>query len=183
MKVSKIFMGFGILMVVFMAPVICVFLSMILMLVGGVMLPSPAKPEITYGEFPFTFEYEINGEIIKVEDTVICEYDGVGLNSNGKYLKWKDWIESSGEEDILIVTDGNIKIFCNVGYAEYYLGEEQYEQPFEPFFVRIEYFPEGGTSTRRAEDEELEKHKIKIISYNLSPPIKNTFKHKFLGIF
>ena len=50
-------------------------------------------PEIRYGEFPFRLEYEINGERFVIEDTVICEFDGIGWNeAQGKFRKWKDYL-------------------------------------------------------------------------------------------
>ncbi|MGC3014791.1 hypothetical protein ACPTH2_17305, partial [Enterococcus faecium] len=37
---------------------------------------APPLPEITYGEFPFSLEYEIDEERILIEDTVIAEFIG-----------------------------------------------------------------------------------------------------------
>ena len=45
--------------------------------------PNPLKPEITYGEFPFTLTYELDGEIKTIEDVVVCEYDGIEWTNSG----------------------------------------------------------------------------------------------------
>lgn len=63
---------------------------------GMLISPNPPRPEITYGEFPFSLEYEINGHRKVIEDTLIGEYDGIGMNEGiGKYRKWK-WRLASG---------------------------------------------------------------------------------------
>ena len=38
--------------------------------------PAPPLPEITYGEFPFRLEYELNEKLHVIEDTLIVEFDG-----------------------------------------------------------------------------------------------------------
>lgn len=54
------------------------------------LTPNPPEPQITYGEFLFKLECEINGDKKTVEDTVMREYDGIGWNEgSGKYRKWK----------------------------------------------------------------------------------------------
>ena len=134
----------------------------------------PPQPQITYGEFPFELEYEIDGKIIKVEDVVVCKYDGVGYGDNGKFLKWKKWILSTNEEDWLLLSDGNIKIYCTVGNAEYYMGEQQEKKQVVPkVFVR-EY--ENSLITSSADSLELDKYNIKILRYVFSDPIENVFE-------
>jgi len=62
---------------------------------GISLLPNPPKPGITYSEFPFRLVYEINGERKVIEDTLICEYDGIGMDEGrGKYRKWKEHLAS-----------------------------------------------------------------------------------------
>ena len=35
------------------------------------------EPKIKYGEFPFVLTYEVDGEIRVIEDTIVCEYEGL----------------------------------------------------------------------------------------------------------
>ena len=93
---------FGILMCVYLFPQVVMFII-------NKSGENPPQPQITYGEFPFWVEYEINGKIIKVEDIIICEYDGVGNGTDGKFLKWKKRISSTGEEDLLLISEENKK--------------------------------------------------------------------------
>lgn len=37
------------------------------------------RPEITYGEFPIELTYSVDGEVYTAKDTVVCEFDGFGL--------------------------------------------------------------------------------------------------------
>ncbi len=47
------------------------------------------------GEFPFCLEYEIKGKRSVIQDTLICEYDGIGINEGqGKYREWKEHLAS-----------------------------------------------------------------------------------------
>ena len=82
--------------------VICVLLALFyLFVISGAFLmltyfaPNPPKPEIKYGEFPFVFVYELDGEIKTIEDTIVCEYDGIQwTNSGNKKRKWKSHLKS-----------------------------------------------------------------------------------------
>ena len=144
--------------------------------IGGMLSPAPPKPAITYGEFPFKLVYELNGEEITVEDTVICEFDGFGWNEgSGKHREWKRWLASNPKEDILLIDETN-EIYVNIGSPEYYMGEEgDYTLNFWVF--RIEIPPNGKVrwDILESEDELFKIYGIRIISYEFSDPIVNSF--------
>lgn len=108
-----------------------------LIFVGMVCEPNPPAPEIKYGEFPLKIEYSINGEQFVVEDTIICEYDGIGMNEGvGKYRKWKNTFASGKKQLILFEEEGinenyicedrhNVvtTVFFDFGSGGYYMGE------------------------------------------------------------
>lgn len=82
-----------------------------LIYVGIKMSPDPPPPEITYGKWPFRLEDKINGQRKVVEDTLICEYDGIGMNEGvGKYQKWKSLLASGNENLILLKIDNTKKL-------------------------------------------------------------------------
>ena len=57
-----------------------------------VLAPNPPAPEVTYGEFPFSLVYEIDGERVEIKDTLVIEHKGVDYNEGmGKYNKWKTY--------------------------------------------------------------------------------------------
>ena len=93
-------------------------------------------PKITYGEFPFRFSYEIDGEIYEIEDVVVCEYKYMDT-----YLRtvrtWKSELKS-GIEGISILRYENANsilkpkrvnavsaIYLDYGRAEYYMGDKE----------------------------------------------------------
>ena len=144
------------------------------MLGCSILEPNPPVPEITNGEFPFRLEYRVGSEKFIVEDAVMCEYAGIGFGDNGKFLKWKKWVASTGEEDLLLLTEENKKIFCTVGEADYYMGETQETELLKPKMYIDKQ--EGSITISSANPAELAKYDIEIIAYMFSQPIENKFK-------
>jgi hypothetical protein len=152
---------------------------------------NPPKPEITYGEFPFKLTYELDGETKVIEDSVICEFDGFySLGSAGKYRKWKTSLKSGNErltlldlrplEEINEFGQTMLEMFFSYGSGEYYMGDEQRynRKPEIRDYVEYEYRNTDGTtggSSYKA-DVAYEKYKIKLISWEASEPIQNSFK-------
>ena len=63
--------------------------------------PEPPKPKIKYGEFDFTFVYEMDGEIRSIEDTIICEFDGFQIDEGrGKTRRWKEDFENKQNNEL-----------------------------------------------------------------------------------
>ena len=82
------------------------------------------EPQIKEGEFPFEIVYEIDGEIITVNDVYVCEFDGFDWNEGaGKHRKWKGYIKSSGSEGLILLEDGDLKLAVSVGSPEYYMSD------------------------------------------------------------
>jgi hypothetical protein len=156
------------------------------------LMPNPPKPEITYGEFPISITVDINGEEKVVEDTVICEFDGVeNLGSGGKRRKWKIYMKSTGERMVTLydLRTSNeftewgtqvLELCFDPGNAEYFMGDIGDSQREGSLGKWIDYLystPEGETGYSAFDlDEAWEKYKIKIISWKISPPIQNSFK-------
>lgn len=169
-KITKV------LLVVLLIPIIFVISAPWLLMLGiSVLGPNPPKPEITYGEFPFRVEYSIDNEIFVIEDVLVCEYDGVDWNEGvGKHRIWKGTFKNTGEEELLVLTDGDTKIYCSVGGADYYMGDKEYGEPYDPKFYYVTSF-ENGTVSGGADDL-LDKYKIELLDWQLSEPIENKFE-------
>ena len=164
---------------------VCSFFAISWLLIWGeaYLFPDPPKPEVTYGEFPFEIVLEIDGEAKTFNDIYICEYDGIGSNEGvGKYRTWKGYIKGTGKETIFIKEVDNKHIYCSVGAEDIYMGDcEPYyeggEIPVnEPIIYSIENYANGGRLSHIFSEADMEKYGIRIISYNFSPPIDNTFK-------
>lgn len=148
-----------------------------LIFVGIQTLPDPPRPEITYGEFPFRLEYKINGQLKVIEDTVICEYDGIGMNEGvGKFRKWKSRLSSGDEELVLLKFDDLKKLVYPTGSADHYMGDSRYGYDKEFREAVLYDTSENAFSATTIETEELLKeYNIEIIKWNYSEPITNKF--------
>ena len=139
--------------------------------------PKPPIPEIKYGEFPFRLVYEIDGEQKIVEDVIVCEYDGIGMNEgSGKYIKWKSYLKSNRKEEIVLLSLGiGKKIIYPAGNPRYYMGDLGENRAYNPLFPNAIMTRLNGAGLIDS-NELQEMYNIKLISLEESPPIENTFK-------
>ena len=150
----------------------------------GMMEEDPPKPQITYGEFPFTLVYEMNGETIMVEDSLVIEYKGVGWNEAvGKHNKWERYLKSQQDKGYIkqnvilfhgFLENGNsATIYFELGSCEYYMGLKEdrsyyYYSNIKPGDIVILTHEYNGSVN--AEDL-YEKYKIKLVKKEISSPI------------
>ena len=137
------------------------------------------EPQIKEGEFPFEIVYEIDGEIITVNDVYVCEFGGFDWNEGvGKYRKWKGYIKSSGAEELILLEDGDLKFAVSIGSPEYYMGDptcSYFENEPSIFYIKPNEF--GGTTVGLSDIESLlERYKLKLVSWTFSEPIENSFE-------
>lgn len=152
---------------------------------------TPSKPEITYGEFAFKLEYELNGERFVVEDVWVCEFDGFGANEGtGRYRKWKGKVKGTGEDKIVLLNvknptmlgslDASVSkqiIYFLPGSASYYMGDSTRSRNEFPDALYWEYSFPFTTVEGKIEAEEMqEKFNLKLISWKIEEPIENNFK-------
>ncbi|WP_312029500.1 hypothetical protein [Paenibacillus sedimenti] len=166
----------------------------LLIFIGIHSEPNPPRPEITYGEFPFRLEYVINGERKVIQDTLICEFDGFGADeANGKYRKWNDRLASGNSfRQPLLEVNGKAEISYYPGIARYFMGDLGHNEEFQQTIADSIVIERGGriikkdgrvfendgrtVSTQFSNASEfLDKYHIKLISWDSTQPIKNTF--------
>ena len=136
-----------------------------------------ARPEITYGEFPFTLVYEIEGEVITINDVYVCKFDGFTTNTAGKFREWKGYLKSNGNEDLFVTEIDGLDIYIIIGPPEYYMGEEQYSYSnIIPSFYCIEKTGKHTHSYHLTTEEAYSQYSLKLLEWELSQPITNTFK-------
>lgn len=160
--------------------------------VGDIIIPNPPKPEVTYGEFPFRLIYELDGETKVIRDTVICEFDGFERHGEaGKYRKWKYHLKS-GDKHVTLLNVAELKIedrwgnqilelYFHPGNAEYYMDDDvERKKIFGEISNMVSYTyqaNDGSIGFSAFPSDEVEnKYKIRLITWEPSPPIKNTFK-------
>ena len=184
-KISKPLMMIVLVVIIALSPVILLLLGLLGWATASIIgtwlfTPNPPKPQVTYGEFPFEVVYEIDGEIITINDVYVCEYVGIGANAGyGKHRTWKGYIKSTGEENLILLEDGSLKLACSLGGPKYYMSDPS--MPTQEYAPKIFYIisPDefGGTSSGVMDIEPiLEQYKITLVSWKLSEPIPNSFK-------
>ncbi len=180
-KASLIVLFITLVTIIFtISAIVIVNLPWITLGVGAMFEPNPLEPIITYGEFPFELVYSIKGETITVQDTIICEYDGVGFSGSvGKYRKWNMHLKSDvNKTELVLIEDDEIKVCCTIGSAEHYMGEENHKilSAFTPrVFIKTKatsgkYYETASDALRVIND-----YDVKLISWKFSDPIENTF--------
>nr|WP_276565010.1 hypothetical protein [Brevibacillus halotolerans] len=152
----------------------------VMIFLGSSLLPNPPRPEITYGEFPFRLEYEIKGKRSVIQDTLICEYDGIGINEGqGKYREWKKHLASGKQQILLLKIDDSKEIYYDPGPARYYMDDMNEGVTYIHGFPNAIYFEKYADGSTRdgiiPADELLTKYNIKLISWDYTQPIKNNF--------
>ena len=160
----------GLLCIIMSVLIIC---PMFVLLIGIQLQPNPPSPTVTYGEFPFELVYEIDGEVVAVKDTYVCEFDGFGANTGvGKYRKWNGYIKGTGETSILICEDDISLIYCSVGDAEYYMDDERYptQLPLTPRIYDVLKDSEDTENIFRFENSWYVKQSCAILIYAILLP-------------
>jgi len=164
-----------------------IIVSMIRLISGGMLLMSlfPDEPVIRHGEFPFCLTYEINGTIHEINDTLICDYDGFAADAaTGIFRSWTSCL-ASGETRITLFQDDEIEIFYspNVNYRKagaFYMGDHEICDSLHITFPEALYtnnFDRERLSAYYISVDELwEKDGIKLLSWEIAPPIENTFQ-------
>ena len=152
------------------------------------MFSAPPVPKITYGEFPFRFEYEIEEKHYIIEDTLIAEFSRSikgNINTNARRA-WNTTFKSGVDSLFILKQEGNLTISFSAGTASYYMGDINggnkavqdpaiYSQPR----IILRTVKEIGLDIDRIPAEEadeiLAEHGIIVISLELSDPIVNSF--------
>ncbi len=182
--------------IIALLPVIVIFLLNFItwtsIFAAGLFSPNLTEPEITSGEFPFVIEYEFEGETYIIEDTVVCSYEGndpsalvptrsysYDLKNNSNRLM----IEFDANTESLL-TKGQIneesRIVWYYGHGGYYLGDPK-KADSGPCINYVEICKTSPKvshhQTTKLTNEQLEElFGIKIIRFEFSTPIENTFE-------
>lgn len=141
--------------------------------------PTPPEPKITYAEFPFEIVYEIDGEIVTVNDVYVCEFVGVEWDGKEKRREWKGYIKSSGEKDLILLEDEDLEIAVSIGHPEYYMSDPLYQDSEEttPSIYYLKPNKYGGKSSGKAGIKQMLNHyKLELVSWEFSEPVSNSFE-------
>lgn len=158
----------------------------LILMISGYFSSNPSSPEIIYSEFPICLEYEINGKHTKVEDVLICEFDGFGFNEgNGKFRKWKAHLKSGKTRITLFKNDNNEIYFFPVkedsrlpgvfmGDTEYYSGG--IGDTFPDAWYTTNFEDKTINDYIISADNMKDKYNLKLINWECPQPIENKFE-------
>lgn len=138
------------------------------------------SPNIKHGEFPFEIKYEINNEINKICDTLICDFDGFkSIGEAGTIHKWKSYL-ASGKERVVLFSDDEIEIYFDPGTPQYYMGDEFSPNKYPRNFKDLSCIKKNkdGTIVHSAilEKDLFAKYKIRVLEWKISEPIQNSYE-------
>ena len=144
---------------------------------GKIFSKNPPEPKIKYGEFPYSITLRIDGETRVFSGKYICRFKGFSWNEgSGKFRQWEGSIDDTGEECILLIEDENNKVYCSIGYPEYYMGDTEaisVKYPGEPhLFVEQK---DINDQTIWLPGKIMSVYNIEIVSWDFSDPIQNEF--------
>lgn len=139
----------------------------------------PDAPVVSCADFPITVTYEHDGEIKTVHDTLVCQFDGYVWESSDflTHRKWSFHLESGkyitlfqGGEHYITVLD----VDCS---AAWMMGDEEEapEEGGEPSWQIGISFGEREKFYPYDEDEIYRNIGIRVLSFEVAPPIENTF--------
>lgn len=144
--------------------------------------PEPDVPLITYGEFPFTAVYEVDGKEYTIEDIAICEYAGSRWNEGDgkKHRIWEMRFESGPYIALCPIDPSEFVgadeayVALNVGYSAGQLMGDSESNKHKDAFLYLQLGHNGYGS--RSSEEIYESYGAKLISFELhAQPIENTF--------
>ena len=189
------------IMIVVIAIVIAILYPWISLWFGLSLMPNPPKPRVEMAEFHFELRYELNEEAIIISDKAICEFDGYNKKTEaGQSRRWKIStsesisIKDGGEDDSLLIKlmdlskENEYDEFGHKILELYFYGGNGYhymsdflgdhnrdEQEFD--YVSYRYKTSEGNIgySSISADEAYEKYKIRLISWEASSPIENSF--------
>lgn len=155
-----------------------------------------ASPGIKYGEFDIRLTYELDGEIITIEDVVVCKYGGIVLiDVLGMRRKWNMSLKSGNAEIVLLDLRGKDvrddfgytvrHLFFDIGNGAYYMGDPIWQSVPDIYdYVEYRYYKNGSTGKPLNEypaniftaEEAYEKLGIRLISWECERITENNFK-------
>ena len=150
------------------------------------------EPAITEGEFPIYLEYEKYGARYIIDDIVVCSYNGIDTTGFIPFRSYSVSLKNESNTTLMFFVDnteskltkGRINeeasIRLHIGNGGYYLGDPD-DKDYTPYISYDEQYKTEPKVTHidftKLTNEQLEEiFGIKIIRFEFSSPIENTFE-------
>ena len=131
----------------------------------------PEAPPVKHAEFPFKLTIEYDGDIVKYEDVIICEYLGIEYSVDGGARRdWQCYIPEVSYGQYYLDHPNYSNLYIQVPLiADYYLGLEDAQAEYtEPYIVLID----DATGTNYYEQDLSDLAGVKIISWEIDTTIE-----------
>ncbi len=170
---------------------------------GCILRPKDEKePAVKEGSFPFRIVFSQDGEIITIEDVVVCKFAGLserGGHWNVRIRQWENILQSTGATrmyKLILREDREKSLFYRrlepdtqiLGTLSLYFGDAEYymDEPLSFFFLKKDkpgfcYTELISTDPFRSNrmmltEAQLKKYfNIEILEMSFSEPIQNSF--------
>ena len=172
----KVIVGIGIVIGGIVLISILPFLFFIAVVLWSMFVDVPSKPKVKHGEFPFKLVYEYKGEQLTIEDTIVCDYEGISWSLDGGNSR--DWNCDFGKDEeygeYYIDKENVPGLYIDVPEAaDYYMGDKEYtKEDTRPLIM----YGDESTGTNYQELDKIDVVDIKIIEWKPSEPLKGNIK-------
>ena len=141
-------------------------------ILGEMLFDRPGKPKTKHGEFPFELVYEYNGQRFTVNETIVCDYEGVSFSlEGGNSRDWNCYITNNDDYGRYYLDKANhptlyVQVPLN---AEYYMGDPNASVEFATPYI---FFIDDATGTTYYEQDLTDVIGAIIISWKPSHPLE-----------
>jgi hypothetical protein len=145
-------------------------------ILGEMLFDRPSKPTVTHGEFPFELVYEYNGEQFTINETIVCEYEGISFAIDGGNSRdWTCYVTNNDNYGQYDLDPENYPVlYIQIPLeADYYMGDPNADADASVPYI---YYPDDKTGTMYYEQDLSDVVGAKIISWKPSQPLKDNMK-------
>lgn len=152
-----------------------------LLVVGGpivaeMLFDRPSKPKVKYAEFPFELVYEYNNEQYTINESIICDYEGIAFSlEGGNYRDWECYLSDNTQYGQYYLDEAkyptlHIQIPLE---GDYWMGDPNFNEEFATPYL---FFVDERTGTTYYEQDLSNVVGAKIISWKPSEVLEGNMK-------
>ena len=145
-------------------------------ILGEMLFDVPGKPKVKHGEFPFQLEYVYNGEQVTVNETIVCDYEGVSFSlDGGNSRQWDCYVTNNDRYGRYYLNEEEYPtLYIQVPLeADYYMGDPDANPEFALPYI---FFVDDSTGTTYYEQDLTAVAGVKILSWEPSPRLEGNIK-------
>ena len=144
--------------------------------VAEMLFDRPSKPEIKYAEFPFELVYEYDGEQYTIEESIICDYEGIKFTlDGGNYREWDCTISDHTLYGQYYLDEAkHPTLYIQIPLeGDYWMGDPNFNEEFATPYL---FFIDERTGTTYYEQDLSKVIGAKIISWKPSKVLEGNIK-------